>query len=61
MKIITICGSMKYKKEIKYAKKLTKNIIFKNKTDLEELFKEYNGNNLAKDFEWDNPVGKEIW
>ena len=32
-----------------------------NKISLEERFKEYNGKNLAKDFEWDEPKGKEIW
>ena len=33
----------------------------KKKIDLEELFKKYNGENLSKDFEWDEPVGREIW
>ena len=33
----------------------------KKKISLEEKFKNYNGKNLAKEFEWDNPVGKEIW
>lgn len=28
---------------------------------LEERFKVYNGENLAKDFEWDEPQGREIW
>ena len=28
---------------------------------LEKLFKEYNGKNLAKEFSWDVPQGKEIW
>ncbi len=32
-----------------------------NIVDLEKLFREYNGDNLAKDFEWDKPVGREIW
>ena len=39
-------------------------IIFKHKTKeeiLEEKFKKYNGDNLAKEFEWDEPRGKEIW
>ena len=31
------------------------------KIDLEELFKNYKGNNLAKEFEWDEPVGEELW
>ena len=33
----------------------------KSKIDLKELFEKYNGENLAKEFEWDDPVGKEIW
>ena len=33
----------------------------KKKISLEEKFKNYNGRNLAKEFEWDSPVGKEIW
>ncbi len=28
---------------------------------LEERFAKYNGKNLAKDFIWDDPKGKEIW
>ena len=28
---------------------------------LEERFKNYQGENLAKEFEWDEPVGREIW
>lgn len=28
---------------------------------LEQLFKEYNGKNLTKEFEWDESVGREIW
>jgi antitoxin MazE len=28
---------------------------------LEERFKAYNGKNLTKDFEWDEPQGREIW
>ena len=35
--------------------------IKKNKISLEERFAEYNGENLAKDFSWDNARGKEIW
>lgn len=31
------------------------------KISLEERFKEYNGNNLTKDFIWDESVGKELW
>lgn len=33
----------------------------KKKIDLEELFKNYKGENLAKEFEWDEPVGRELW
>ena len=33
----------------------------KSKIDLKELFEKYNGENLAKAFEWDESVGKEIW
>ncbi len=33
----------------------------KEKVSLEERFIKYNGENLAKDFIWDNPKGKEIW
>ncbi len=31
------------------------------KVSLKELFDEYKGENLAKEFEWDDPVGREIW
>ena len=31
------------------------------KISLEEKFKQYHGNNLSKDFVWDEPQGKEIW
>ena len=33
----------------------------KKKISLEEKFANYKGENLAKEFEWDNPKGKEIW
>ena len=33
----------------------------KEKISLEERFLKYKGENLAKDFTWDNPQGKEIW
>lgn len=33
----------------------------KERIDLEERFKLYNDKNLAKEFEWDEPIGKEIW
>lgn len=31
------------------------------KISLEERFKNYKGENLVKDFEWDEQRGKEIW
>jgi len=31
------------------------------KISLADKFREYNGENLAKDFSWDESVGKEIW
>lgn len=31
------------------------------KISLAERFEEYNGENLSKDFTWDESVGKEIW
>ena len=33
----------------------------KNNISLEERFKEYHGENLAKEFAWDDAKGKEIW
>lgn len=33
----------------------------KEKISLEERFLKYKGENLAKDFTWDNHKGKEIW
>ena len=35
-------------------------ILVKRKT-LKELFEEYKGPNLAKEFVWDAPRGREIW
>ena len=32
-----------------------------NKVSLKKLFDNYNGDNLSKDFEWDDPRGNEIW
>ena len=32
-----------------------------NKISLKERFDNYNGENHAKDFSWDENVGKEIW
>ena len=31
------------------------------KISLEERFKQYKGENLAKDFSWDEPKGREVW
>lgn len=31
------------------------------KISLEERFNKYNGENLSKEFIWDEPKGKEIW
>ena len=33
----------------------------KKKISLADRFKDYKGKNLAKDFSWDESVGKEIW
>lgn len=33
----------------------------KKKISLAKLFKEYNGENPSKEFEWDEQVGREIW
>lgn len=35
--------------------------LVKEKISLEERFLNYNGENLAKEFSWDNPKGKELW
>lgn len=42
-------------------KKIIISISDKNKISLSEKFKKYSGENLAKDFSWDESVGKEIW
>ena len=42
-------------------KKIVISISDKNKISLSEKFKKYNGENLSKDFSWDESVGKEIW
>lgn len=41
--------------------KIVISIPKKRKVSLAEKFKEYKGKNLAKDFSWDESVGKEIW
>lgn len=33
----------------------------KDKISLKELFNEYHGKNMAKEFEWDDARGREIW
>ena len=32
-----------------------------NKVSLADKFKDYNGKNLSKEFEWNKAIGKEIW
>ena len=41
--------------------KIVISIPKKKKISLEERIKNYHSDNLAKDFSWDEPVGKEIW
>lgn len=36
-------------------------ILKKRKISLKERFQEYHSENLAKEFSWDEDVGKEIW
>lgn len=33
----------------------------KKRISLKELFDKYDGPNLSKEFEWDEPRGREIW
>ena len=33
----------------------------KAKINLKKLFDEYKGDNIAKEFKWDEPRGREIW
>lgn len=33
----------------------------KEKVSLKELFQQYHGKNLAKEYEWDEAQGKELW
>jgi len=42
-------------------KKIIISIPKKRKISLADKFKEYKGKNLAKEFSWDESVGKEIW
>ncbi len=41
--------------------KIIVSVIKKNKISLSDRFKEYNDKNLAKDFTWDENIGREIW
>lgn len=41
--------------------KIVISIPKKKKISLADRFKEYNGDNLSKEFSWDESVGKEIW
>ena len=41
--------------------KIIISIIKKKSVSLKELFKNYKGENLTKEFSWDAPQGKEIW
>ena len=41
--------------------KIVISIPKKKKISLEEEFKLYKGENLSKEFVWDEPRGKEIW
>lgn len=42
-------------------KKIIISVPKKKKISLANEFKNYKGKNLAKDFSWDESVGKEIW
>lgn len=41
--------------------KIVITISKRKKISLAERFEEYNGINLAKEFSWDESVGKEVW
>lgn len=45
----------------KKSKKKITNLSKKKKVSLSTRFKEYKGKNLAKEFSWDESIGKEIW
>lgn len=38
-------------------KKIDKN----DKLSLEDIFKDYNGEYIAEEFDWGSPIGKEVW
>ena len=41
--------------------KIIISISKRKKISLKEEFEKYTGKNLAKEFDWDEPVGREIW
>ena len=41
--------------------KIVISIPKKERISLEERFKSYKGKNIAKEFVWDEPKGREIW
>lgn len=62
----TILKSLNLKKDDVVELKQDENKIIisiskRKKISLREEFEKYNGENLAKEFEWDEPVGREIW
>lgn len=46
---------------INYDEKVIDSLILNKKLSVEELFENYEGENLTKEFEWDKPRGREIW
>lgn len=38
-------------------KKVTK----ESRLDLDEIFKDYDGESMADEFDWGSPAGKEVW
>lgn len=47
--------------DINYDEKVIDSLILNKKLSVEELFGNYEGENLTKEFEWDKPRGREIW
>lgn len=41
--------------------KIIISVVRNKKVSLKERFELYEGENLAKEFKWDGPVGREIW
>lgn len=56
-------GSERVEEVFDPEKAITKDnsLNYKYNNILEEAFKNYDGPNLAKEFEWDEPRGKEVW